>query len=178
MYETMSESRKRRGSRHLMWPSKKIIHMHSRLKFWFNEQNRWFNVAQKTLNWATRMGEWLPNTQFTQITELHNHEREITNQPKCRTSASMDRGPVTTGELPHDLTDTSNGSGWCKDGNNQILSGVSTGQNMAKWSTSNGCFQLSDTIKTLILCVSQQISHVWPLLPRGSLVNPMRVSRY
>ena len=34
MYETMSESRKRRGSRHLMWPSKKIIHMHSRLKFW------------------------------------------------------------------------------------------------------------------------------------------------
>lgn len=99
----------------------------------FNEQNRWFNVAQKTLNWATRMGEWLPNTKFTQITELHNHEREITNQPKCRTSASMDRGPVTTGELPHDLTDTSNGSGWCKDGNNQILSGVSTGQNRSKW---------------------------------------------
>ena len=98
----------------------------------FNEQNRWFNVAQKTLNWATRMGEWLPNTKFTQITELHNHEREITNQPKCRTSASMDGGPVTTGELPHDLTDTSNGSGWCKDGNNQILSGVSTGQNRSK----------------------------------------------
>lgn len=81
-------------------------------------------------HWSNKNGGMITKHKiYSDHSILHNHERELTNQPKCRTSA-MDRGPSWPEKCP--MTWPTNGSGWCKDGDNQILSGVSTGMYRSK----------------------------------------------